>query len=65
MYYLYYPEHDEIPGVVSVNTQNGNVSIVELSPDDESRLYAFKLVRRLEKFHKENAYKENGIVAWY
>jgi hypothetical protein len=52
----HYPEHDEVPGIVSVNKENGEIEIVELSPDDKSRIYAFKLVRRLEKFCKENIY---------
>lgn len=64
-YYLYYPENDEVPGIVSVNKKSGEVNIVELSPDDTSRIYAFKLVRRLEKFYKENIYRDDGIVAWY
>lgn len=64
-YYLYYPEHDEIPGIVSVNKKSGDVRIVELSPGDESRIYALKLVRRLEKFFEENSYRNDGIVAWY
>lgn len=57
----HYPEHDEVPGIVSVNKENGEIEIVELSPDDKSRIYAFKLVRRLEKFCKENIYRTKAL----
>lgn len=64
-YYKYYPEHDEIPGVVSVNKKNGEATIVMLAPQDKSRIYAFKLMRRLEQFFRQGRYETDGIVAWY
>jgi hypothetical protein len=64
--YEYYPEGDtKNEGLVAVSKKSGAVSIVELSPKDDLKVYALKLMKKLRAFHKASEYKKDGIIAWY
>lgn len=64
--YEYYPEGDKkAKGLVSVSKKDGNISIVDLSPTDEARIYAVKLFKRLRQFYTNNKFEPEGTVSWY
>lgn len=64
--YEYCPEGNEnVKGLVSVSKKDGTVSIIELSPSAEARVYALKLFRKLRQFHSTGEYPKQGTVSWY
>ena len=65
MVYRYMPEKTGKPGFVSINVENGETEVIEVSPDDVGNLYAYKLINRLEEYLEQKAMREEGVVAWY
>lgn len=63
--YNYSPECTGAPGIVSINTESGDIEIIESSKDDFGNRYANKLVNRLTEFFKNKEYKRAGVIAWY
>ena len=64
--YEYYPEgNKKDKGIVSVSKEDGSISIVELSPDDEAKIYAMKLFKRLRQFQAIEEYEIQGTILWY
>ena len=63
--YAYYPEGKKTFGFISYDIKTGNCRIVSLSPDDEHKIYAFKMMRRIRKSARLGSFEAEGIVAWY
>lgn len=64
--YEYYPEGDKkAKGIVSFSKNDGKPAIIELSPSDDTKMYAGMLFKRLRQFREMNAYKAQGTVIWY
>ena len=64
--YEYYPEGNEKEkGLVSLSKKDGKPSIIDLPASDDTRMYAGMFFKRLRQFHTNNAYKNQGKMAWY
>lgn len=65
VFYHYFPEKTGEAGVISINKDTGETTIVKQSGDDFGNRYAFKLIKRLKDFFEDKTYKQDGIIAWY
>lgn len=65
IFYHYYPDGNGATGVVSIDRFTGETEVVTPSKDDFGNRYAFKLMKLLQEFFTNNAYKEAGTIAWY
>lgn len=63
--YKYFPEGNETSGIISIEKATGKIDIISLAENDRHKIYAWKLILKLETFYKTQAYKEEGIIAWY
>lgn len=64
--YEYYPEGNQKDrGTVAVSKEDGSISIVQLSPSDEAKIYAMKLFKRIRQFQAIDEYEKQGTVSWY
>jgi len=63
--YRYFPEGKSSPGLVSIDQTSGIITILHLSDQDTSKIYAFKLISRLRKFYESGQYIDEGMIAWY
>ena len=64
--YEYHPEgNQKAKGLVSVSKKDGSISVVDLSPADEARIYAMKLFKRLRQFFTNKEYEKQGSISWY
>lgn len=65
LFYHYYSEINGCDGVVSINKNTGETSIVKSSDNDLGNRFAYKLIKRLKSFFENSNYSDNGIVSWY
>ena len=64
--YEYYPEGNQKDGgTVAVSKEDGNISILKLSPSDEAKIYAMKLFKRIRQFQSIDEYDKQGTISWY
>lgn len=56
--FAYFPEGNGLPGLIAIY-DNGNLEIIEDSPDD------FKGIYRGHAFYGIDISKDSGTVAWY
>lgn len=63
--YNYYPEDKESYGTISINKKDGEIEIIKLADDDESRIYLRHAVSTIEKYLRNNEFMETDFVAWY
>lgn len=62
--YNYFPEHDNEYGIVSINKDTGEPSIVKISPNDEFRTYLYHAISTMERYFKEDNFRDKDTIAW-
>lgn len=64
--YEYRPERKDAPaGIVSVEIETGNRSLVKQSSLDPRRVYAGHAWRRIDRMIEEGSFPEEAMAAWY
>lgn len=63
--FKYYPENGAKYGVVSYDKLNRGFSIVTLSENDHHKIYAQKMIARIQRDASIGKFKEKGTIAWY
>lgn len=63
--YEYIPEENMRSGIVSFSKKTGEIKVIKISEDDDSRHYIGMLFSKLREFRRNNNFKTNGVVAWY
>lgn len=66
--YWYYPENNEIPGMVEINTQTGDVDVVVESTLDQELgypIYANKAKAYVKRLFDSGEMPEEESLIWY
>lgn len=66
--YWYYPENNEIPGIVEINTQTGDVDVVVESTLDQELgypIYANKAKAYVKRLFDSGEMPEEESLIWY
>lgn len=63
--YRYFPDGQEQYGEITVKKATKQITKQKIAPNDEFKLYFFKMFKRIREFIDKEDYKESGIIAWY
>ena len=63
--FKYYPENGAKYGVVSYDKLDKGFSIVTLPENDRHKIYAQKMIARIQRDARKGQFKEKGTLAWY
>ena len=63
--YRYFPDGQEQYGEIMVKKSNKQNCDQKVAPNDEFKLYFFKMFKKIREFIDKKEYRESGIVAWY
>lgn len=66
--YWYYPENNQLPGMVEINTQTGDVDVVVKSTLDQELgypIYANKAKAYVKRLFDSGEMPEEEILIWY
>ena len=66
--YKYFPEGDDVFGIVQYDKINKKCSIIKYAPNyDNSEFapYAIQFFSRIRKYAAEGSFQQEGMVAWY
>lgn len=63
--YEYFPEGNNISGIIVYNIELNDCVIQKLAENDRHSLYALKMIKRIQEFANNCSFLESGIVAWY
>lgn len=63
--YKYFPENGSESGLVTIDKETGKCDVEKLAPNDEHRIYALKMFKKLREFLDAKSFDESGSVAWY
>ena len=63
--FKYYPENGTLYGVFSYDKIDKVFSIVNLSKNDHHRIYAQKMIARIQRDASQGKFDEKGTIAWY
>ncbi len=64
--YQYYPEgkKDDF-GVITIKKSDSSIVKQSIAKSDEFKTYFFHMLHRIEKFIRNDQFKDEGLIAWY
>ena len=63
--YRYFPDGEEIYGEIKVSKSSKQIIQSKVASNDEFRWCFLKMYKRIKKFIEDDAFRKDGMIAWY